>query len=269
MNSQFLTRREMMKASAASLIAAGIWPGALRAQDATAPDFDFICCNDLHYIDPTDLPFLESAVKKMKEASPNAKLALVVGDLCEKGTPAELDGMKAILKALNLPYHVVIGNHDWTTQTDRKAYEERYPNSINYTFEQNGWQFVGLDSSQGVDWQNTAIQKPTLDWLDQNLPKLDKRRPMIVFTHFPLGQGVRYQVTNSAVFLDRFKEFNVRAIFNGHFHGYTEQKQGDWLITTNRCCARQRDNHDGTKDKGFFACKTRDGKVLREFIRVV
>lgn len=268
MNQPLLSRRQMLKASASTLIAAGLWPGALQAQDAAAPDFDFICANDLHFIDPSDIPFLQNTVTKMKQASPNAKVVLVAGDLCENGTPVQLDGMKEILKTIGLPYHVVMGNHDWTTQTDRKAYEERYPNSINYTFEQYGWQILALDSSQGVDWQNTAIQKPTLDWLDENLPKLDKRRPMIVFTHFPLGEGVQYRVTNPDAMLDRLKPFNLRAIFNGHFHGYTERTRGDWLITTNRCCARQRENHDGTKEKGFFACKARDGKIIREFVQV-
>jgi hypothetical protein len=80
---------------------------------------------------------------------------------------------------------------------------------------------------------------------------------------------VRYQVSNSSALLDRLKEFNIRAIFNGHFHGYTERTRGDWLITTNRCCARQRNNHDGTNEKGFFVCKAREVKVVREFVRVV
>jgi 3',5'-cyclic AMP phosphodiesterase CpdA len=188
--------------------------------------------------------------------------------LCEKGAPAELTGIRDLLKQANRETKVVIGNHDWTSQTDRKAYEELYPDSINYSFQHMGWQFIGLDTSYGVEWQNTAIQKPTFDWLDQNLPKLDKRRPTILFTHFPLGEGVRYRPTNAEDLLNRFKEFNLKAVFNGHFHGATEKSRGDYLITTNKCCARQRNNHDGTREKGFLACKAKDGKIIRQFVQV-
>lgn len=257
-----------MKMTAGALLSAGVWPGLLRGQDAAAPDFDFICANDLHYIDDQDLPFLQTMVRKMKESSPKAQLLVVVGDLIENGKPEQHAAIRDILKTVGLPTKVVLGNHDWTTQTDRKSFDEHFPDSVNYTFEQNGWQFVGLDSSFGLEWQNTAIQPHTLNWLDENLPKLDKKRPMIVFTHFPLGEGVQYRVTNADPFLERFKDYNVRAIFNGHFHGLTEHAKGEFIITTDRCCANRRDNHDGSTEKGFFACRTRGGKVEREFIRV-
>jgi len=258
----------MMQMSAGALLSAGLWPGALSAQDAKAEDITFIEVNDLHYIDTGCVPFFQKVVEKMKAAAGDSRMVLVVGDTCENGTPAQLNGMRDIIKTIGLEPHVVMGNHDWTGQTDREAYEQTWPKSINYTFEHGGWQFVGLDSSDGVKYENTSVLKPTLDWIDENLPKLDKKRPLILFTHFPLGQGVKYQLKNSDDLLNRFKEHNLRGVFNGHFHGFTQNQRADYIITTDRCCAYRRDNHDNTLEKGFFVCKTKDGVVTREFVEV-
>ena len=67
--------------------------------------------------------------------------------------------------------------------------------------------------------------------------------------------------------LARLLEFNLGAVFCGHFHGYTERDFGNALITTDRCCARVRGNHDGSKEKGWFVCRAEaSGDVTREFI---
>ena len=61
-------------------------------------------------------------------------------------------------------------------------------------------------------------------------------------------------------------DFNLQAVFNGHYHSLTERKHRDVLITTNRCCALKRTNHDGTKQKGYFVCEARDGRMERTFV---
>jgi hypothetical protein len=68
--------------------------------------------------------------------------------------------------------------------------------------------------------------------------------------------------------LNRFKAYNLRAVFNGHFHSFTERDKGDYIITTNKCCSFRRNNHDGTPEKGFFVCKAKSGRIVREFIEV-
>ena len=259
-----------MKMSAGALLTAGLWPGVLAAQDALAPDISFLCVNDLHYINSNCIPFFQKMVMKMRiaAAGPETRLLLVVGDVTDDGTPPQLMAMHDVIKTTALTPKYVIGNQDWTTDTDRRFFDTIYPNSINYTFEQNGWQFVGLDSTDGVKYQNTSITKATLDWVDANLPKLDKKRPMILYTHFPMGEGVTYRPKNAEDLMNRFKEHNLRAVFNGHYQGYTERTVGDYMITTGKCCSFRRDNYDGTPEKGFYICKSRDGKMSREFVEV-
>jgi hypothetical protein len=102
--------------------------------------------------------------------------------------------------------------------------------------------------------------------VDDHLPKLDKLKPMVILTHFPLGANVKYRPANADDLLDRFREFNLRAVFDGHWHGFTERTRGATVLTTNRCCSLKRDNHDGTKEKGYFVCDAKDGQITRKFV---
>lgn len=263
-----LSRRELLRMSGGALLAAGLWPGRLRAEDGGAGgEFRFVIANDLHYINASCGTWLaREVVAKMKADKPD--LCLLAGDLGNGGKREELEGARDVFKTLGVPVHAVIGNHDWTTDFDRQAYEETFPQQINCHFEHQGWQIVGLDTTNGLLWAKIKIQPPTLAWLDENLPKLDKKKPTVVFTHFPLGPDVQYRPGNADDVLNRFKEHNLVAVFCGHFHGFTERKVGKTAITTNRCCSRMRGNHDGTKEKGYFVCDAKDGKIERKSVEV-
>jgi hypothetical protein len=157
-----------------------------------------------------------------------------------------------------------ITNH--LSDTDRSAYEQIFPNQINYAFDHRGWQIIGLDSSEGTKATETRISAKTFDWLDENIPRLDARRPTIVFTHFPLGEGVFARPLNADDLLCCFYEFNVQGVFCGHFHGYTARPFHQASVTTDKCCSRVRPNHDGTPEKGWFVCRASRGEVKRRFV---
>jgi hypothetical protein len=262
------TRREALKKiSAGTLLALGMWPGALQAGIfgwGNHRDFKFIVVNDLHYLDDDCGHWLEGVARQMK--AHDAELCLIVGDVADDGKHEHFSSATDIFKMPGIPFYPVIGNHDYLTQTDRSAYLDAFPSRLNYHFEHRGWQFVGLDSSEGQHSQNTEISTETLDWLDGNLPRLSRKKPMILFTHFPMGATVRYRPRNADALLERFRDFNLQAVYNGHFHGFTENKLGQTMLTTNRCCALKRTNHDGTKEKGYFLCSIKDGTIQREFV---
>jgi 3',5'-cyclic AMP phosphodiesterase CpdA len=264
-----LTRREALRWSVGSLLAAGCWPGALFAEGGgSAGDFHFLVINDVHYWDKNCRPWLEGVIKQMKGHKEKIDFCLLAGDLAEHGRREQLEGTRDVFKGLGLPVYVVIGNHDYLRQDDRKAYEELFPKRLNYHFEHEGWQFLGLDTSEGQKAANTTVQKPTLDWLDETLPKLDKKKPTVVFTHFPLGPLVPARPKNATDVLARFKEYNLQAVYCGHFHGFTERQIGKTIFTTNRCCSFRKTNHDGTKEKGYFLCHAKEGTIKRTFVEV-
>jgi len=251
------------------MLALGVWPGCARwAGKRTGSNFTFVAINDAHYQSPRCPAWFERVSASIRAQTKRPEFCLMIGDLAEHGTESELGPMREVLQSLHMPFHVVIGNHDYVSHTDRSVWDRFYPKSLNYRFDHRGWQFIGLDSSEGTHYENTRIQPATFNWLDDNLRKLDPARPTIVFTHFPLGENVRMRPLNADDLLERFRDFNLVAVFDGHFHGFTERHHGQTTITTNRCCAISRANHDGTPEKGYFLCQARDGQIQREFVEV-
>src|SRR5688572_4846481 len=261
-----LTRRDaLQRLSASTLLALGLWPGALRASnEVPLGSFRFLVINDTHCTSPECGPYLEGVVRQMKKE--DAEFCLHAGDVTDKAERNYLEMVRDIFSPLPGELYPVIGNHDYTSNTDRDSYTRTFPRRLNYHFRQGGWQFIGLDTSDGLRYEKTSIQAETLQWLDDQLPRLSKTKPTVIFTHFPLGAGVKYRPENSDALLDRFREFNLQAVFSGHYHAFTERQAGNALFTTNRCCALKRGNHDNTKEKGYFLCSAQDGRILRSFV---
>lgn len=263
------SRREWLQLSAGALLSLGLWPGCARfADNGRGGDFSFVVLNDAHYQSPRCGQWFERVASSIQSHRPRPEFCLMVGDLAEHGTAAELGAMRDALRSFGLPFHTVIGNHDYAGPTDRQPYDELFPGRLNYHFEHRGWRFIGLDTTEGTKYAKTHIQPPTFQWLDGTLPKLDRAQPTVVFTHFPLGDGVRMRPLNADTLLTRLLESNLVAVFDGHFHGFTERVVGRTVLTTNRCCAISRDNHDGTKEKGYFLCTASAGSIQREFVEV-
>jgi Calcineurin-like phosphoesterase len=262
-----ITRRDFTRLSAGTLLSLGLWPG--RADDLReGTDFTFLAVNDLHFAEEKKCgPWFERAVMAMKESAPQAEFCLLCGDLADSGEAGQHSGVHDAFAGLGIPVHATIGNHDYLTSSDRRSYEEAFKNQINYTIDHRGWQLVGIDTTAGHAWRDTKVSPETFAWLRENLPRLDPRKPTILFTHFPLGADVPMRPLNADDVLTPFLEFNLRAAICGHYHGYTERWRRSASITTGRCCARIRDNHDGTKEKGWLVCHAiASGEVKREFV---
>jgi 3',5'-cyclic AMP phosphodiesterase CpdA len=227
-----------------------------------------VALNDTHFQGPRCAEWFERVGASIRSHPEGPEFCLVLGDLSEHGTRAELGAMREALGGFGRPYYAVIGNHDYTADTDRSAWEALYPGRLNYHFAHRGWRFIGLDSTQGRAYAGTRVQPATLGWLEAQLPKLDPAEPTVVFTHFPFGENVPSRPLNADALLARFERFNLVAVFDGHYHGFTERRAGRAVLTTNRCCAISRENHDGSKEKGYFLCMVREGQIHREFIEV-
>ena len=255
-----ITRRDALRLTTALAMTS-----LARAAEAEG-GFDFIAVNDLHFSDEKCAPFFQSVVAQMRASAPKAVLCLISGDLADRGTPEQYAALRVCLDQLGAPVFAVPGNHDCQTNEDRAAYDAAYPGRSNYVHTHGGWQFIGLDTTQGMEFDGTVIADATLAWCDENLPKLDAHAPTVAFTHFPLGPGTTYRPRNADALLARLDELNLRGTFSGHWHGLNEQHIHQADVVVSRCCSRVRENRDGSPLKGWWVCRAAaDGTLTRRF----
>lgn len=265
-NSHKLTRRAALsRVAKLGLFAGALGPVALDSLAAGMQSgFKFIVVNDTHYVNAECGPYFEGLVRQMN--GEGASLCLHAGDLTDKGEAASFKAVRKIFSGLDMPFYPVVGNHDYLKPDDRQAYTSAFPLRVNYSFRQSGWQFIGLDTTEGQKYENTHIQPATFRALADIQGRLDKAKPTVVFTHFPLCENVKMRPLNADELLAKFDGWKVRAFFSGHFHGFTECEHSGAHLTTDRCCSRVRSNHDGTKEKGYFVCTANGETLERKFV---
>ena len=98
-----ISRREaLQRLSAGTLLALGLWPGALRADNETPTDpFRFLVINDTHCTSPQCGRYLEGVVAQMKQEQ--AELCLHAGDLTDKADRDYFAVVKDIFGRLSGP----------------------------------------------------------------------------------------------------------------------------------------------------------------------
>ncbi len=228
--------------------------------------FRFIVVNDLHHADEACTPFLERLVAQMRTHGPLA-FCLIVGDLADTGLRSSLEAVRDAFARLGAPIHPVPGNHDCDLEENTALFESVFPGARNHAFAHAGWNFLGLDSTDGKKWGDTVVGAESLAFLDRTLPTLDRAAPLVLHTHFPMARDVRMASTNADAVLARFAGFNLRAVFSGHYHAFTERAHGPAPLLTHVACSRLRGNHDGTSAEGYQLCTAHaDGRLERSFV---
>jgi 3',5'-cyclic AMP phosphodiesterase CpdA len=242
----------------------------LAATDTTdedrRPSIRFAIVSDIHHLAGEAEEWLARVADSIRAQEP--AFCLVLGDLVENGTQQELDVVKRHLDGLGMPVHLVIGNHDYLPDGSADPFHALFPGPPNYSFECGGACFIGLDTTAGTPWEETLIPEATFRWLDERLATLDADRPLVVFTHFPLADGVPMRPRNAGEVLARFRGRNLRAVFSGHYHGATGHRFQEAQLITGPCCSATRANHDGSAEKGYLLAELRDGGIDCRFIYV-
>ena len=163
----------------------------------------------------------------------------------------QFDAWNTVAKAENsLPLHYAIGNHDiWGFDAAKadgawgKAWiqDELNMPSRYYSFDQNGWHFVVLDSVQpkaNGTWYDTNVDADQLTWLASDLAKTPATTPVLVLSHVPILTATVFDfaqpipaidgkqtmiaglaVSNAPDLVALFVKYpNVKACLSGHTH---------------------------------------------------
>jgi len=69
------------------------------------------------------------------------------------------------------------------------TFDDLFGAAPNSRFENGAWQFLLLDTTEGNSVFRTRISNETLQWVRGATRALDRKKPTLVLTHFPLGRN--------------------------------------------------------------------------------
>jgi 3',5'-cyclic AMP phosphodiesterase CpdA len=182
------------------------------------------------------------AVEDVNALDPQPDFVLFGGDLAQLGQPDELDFGQQILKEVKAPLKVMVGEHDWyfdmgekwrqlfgepTYSWDHKGVHFIVLNSV---VEKDFWtarglspmermQIVaGLDNGQQSRFEVGEAQR---DWLKNDLAKVNKKTPLVVFSHSPLYKYYRdwnFWTDDAEAVQKLLFPFEKVSVIHGHTH---------------------------------------------------
>ncbi|MGF1680070.1 phosphodiesterase [Photobacterium minamisatsumaniensis] len=167
----------------------------------------------------------DAAITDVNQYHSDADCVIITGDLAHWGEKEAYISLKESLEKLQLPYHLVIGNHD-----DRDTLREIFPELplnedgfVQYTFEQGGNVFIVMDSVQQGTHAGEFCEK-RLQWLDSALDKADKP-VFLLMHHAPFAVGIPsmdvigFSEGNKQAIAKMLKRHDkVKHLFFGHYH---------------------------------------------------
>ena len=213
----------------------------LGVSSAFAGEIKFVQVTDVHFTlrSKYTADVLKATVKDIN-AQPNISFVVFTGDNIDTSSEENLQAFMKIVKKLNVPYYIVLGNHDVfkTNGVSKQRYYEivrKYKffsrqNKRNFVLKKGEFVFIGLDGAkESIPGPGGYYRVATLDWLDKQLTK-NKRRKVVIMQHFPILVPTEsnkthrvYQPENYYAVLE--KHDNVIAIISGHYHMNREKME--------------------------------------------
>ncbi len=158
-------------------------------------------------------------VKKVNSLNNSEKIDFVVhvGDIADFGLPKQYEWGNSYLRELNMPYVVVIGNHDLVANGG-DAYNEMF-GEYNFSFLYDSVKFISLNTNSLEFDMNGKV--PDINWLDNQLKPNNNFKKAVVLFHVAPTHG-----EFDSNLIDDFKRVtskynNVLFMVHGHMHDYS------------------------------------------------
>lgn len=183
--------------------------------------FHFIHFTDAHLGSGVGNKNMPLGVEDIKNNFSYASFLVGGGDQVEFGTPKEYEYYKSLINPLEMNKYYIPGNHEARWTDAGKGYFKRYFNHPYLSWDYEGIHFVALDSTIAKS-QHGHLEKQMLMWLTEDLKKVEKEMPIVLFSHHPIFWD---EATDYSKYMDNdwdlwqvIKDYNVSAIFTGHGH---------------------------------------------------
>lgn len=217
-------------------------------QAVMADVIKFVQVADVHFRtkDEYRAQVLKETVKSINNEK-GVSFVVFTGDNIDTPNAEFLPEFVKIVNKLDVPYYIVIGNHDVyknnglskahyleIVRDNNWTYRYKKPN---YVFKKRGYVFVVADGAKEVIPGSVGYyKKDTLDWVDKQLKRY-KRSKVVILQHFPLvatKELTSHRVYNKEEYLKMLdKHDNVVSVVAGHIHMNSEMmRNGVYHITS-------------------------------------
>lgn len=208
----------------------------------------FVQVTDSHFRtnDEFRAEVLKNTVKSINKEK-GISFVVFTGDNIDSPKAEYLPEFIKIINKLNVPYYLVIGNHD--VFKNNGLSKEKYLEIVkdnnclymhtnpNYVFKKNGFVFIVADGAKEIiPGAAGYYREDTLKWLDKQLTKY-KNEKVVILQHFPLvttNHLKSHEVYQKEKYLDLLdKHDNVISVIAGHIHSNDEvMRNGVYHITS-------------------------------------
>lgn len=248
-----INRRQFIK-GAGGLFAAASLPMSLieiaYGAERKAQSFSFAYISDAHIQQIKGSKFVRNwdrgltrAVAEATLLDPKPDFVMFGGDMAQLGKPEEIDHGLEILSPITQPMRYVMGEHDY--YLDLGDYWRKRLGPDHYSFEHKGVHFVVINSILTYDswthknWSSPMERMQTMagldnpasspfmvgeaqrKWLAQDLAKVNKDTPVVVFSHSPLQKiykGWNFWTEDAEQVQKLLAPFKKVTVFYGHVH---------------------------------------------------
>ena len=169
---------------------------------------------------------LARAVEALNALHPRPDLVVITGDLVDFGRTDEYQRLRALLAPLQIPFFLVVGNHDARAELravfDDHAYLRQGGEFIQYAIEDWPMRIVAIDTMVPMQGGGTLCPQ-RLDWLHRTLAQ-QPRRPTIIAMHHPpfvtgIGHMDKIGLADASGLARIVAQFpNIERIICGHLH---------------------------------------------------
>ena len=167
-------------------------------------------------------PKLKEAVREINAGAYDA--VLMIGDLTNEGSDAELTNVKAILDSISHPLYVIPGNHESTwSQSATKTFLDLFGND-RFVVEIDSTIIIGINCGPYMKMGDGHIKTEDLAWLRDTLrERVAPGKKVLSINHYPLNKDL----DNYPEYAATLAEFPVFAHINGHYHRWIPYTAGD------------------------------------------
>jgi 3',5'-cyclic-AMP phosphodiesterase len=147
-----------------------------------------VCAEGMRLYDRIDTNAgLARTIETVNRLRPRPDLVLMSGDIAEAGEAAQYRMVRTLLARLEMPVHLMPGNHD-SRENLRAAFAEhaylpREGEFLHYAVDLGPIRMIALDT-QVPGEHGGALCARRLEWLDRQLER-DRGRPTLIAMHHP------------------------------------------------------------------------------------